>query len=75
MSPTSNPKARVAYKTRDSWAQQLSVAASAYKPYVTDNREPWRDYYLGDDNYIYFHASEAGKTVSISSYHDDRCCS
>ena len=62
----SESKARVAYRTRDSWAQQLSVAASTYKPYVVNNTEPWRDYYLGDDNYIYFHASEAGKTVDIS---------
>ena len=62
----SESKARVAYRTRDSWAQQLSVAASAYKPYVAGSREPWRDYYLGDDNYIYFHASEAGKTVNVS---------
>ncbi len=65
------PKARVAYKTRDSWAQQLSVAANSYKPFVEATTtftpaEPWRDYYLGDDNYIYFYASEAGKTVNVS---------
>ena len=60
------PKTRVAYRTRDSWVQQLSVAATAYKPWVANDAEPWRDYYLGGDNYLYFHASEAGKTISIS---------
>ena len=66
--PTSNKelKALVAYRTRDSWAQQLSVAANSYKPFVGNDAEPWRDYYLGDDNYLYFHAGEAGKTISIS---------
>ncbi len=63
-------KARVAYRTRDNWVQQLSVAAKAYKPYVGSAAfvpaEPWRDYYLGDDNYLYFHAGEAGKTISVS---------
>ena len=71
---------RVAYKTRDRWVQQLSVAASSYKPYTRTGGvtggggvvvEPWRDYYLGNDNYLYFHAGEAGKTISISySYND-----
>ena len=59
-------RARVAYQTRDSWVKQLSVAAAAYKPYVANGAEPWRDYYLGNDNYLYFHASEAGKTISVS---------
>ena len=59
-------KARIAYRTRSSWTQQLSVAASAYKPFVANDREPWRDYYLGGDNYLYFHASEVGKTISVS---------
>lgn len=59
-------RARVAYQTRDRWVQQLSVAAGAYKPFVASNAEPWRDYYLGGDNYLYFHAGEAGKTISVS---------
>ncbi len=74
---SSDTKARVAYNTRDSWAQQLAVAANTYTPYalipglVTTNIgprlvEPWRDYYLGNDNYLYFHAGEAGKTISLS---------
>ena len=64
-------RARVAYQTRDNWIQQLSIAASNYKPFVTGNAEPWRNYYLGTDNYLYFHAGEAGKTISLSySYND-----
>ena len=67
-------RARVAYQTRDSWVQQLSVAANSYKPFpstsigggASNSVEPWRDYILGDDNYLYFHAGEAGKTISIS---------
>ena len=59
-------RARVAYQTRDRWVQQLAIAASSYKPYGTDNPEPWRDYGLGNDGYLYFHAGEAGKTISIS---------
>ncbi len=64
-------RARVAYQTRDQWVQQLSIAAKAYKPFVANSAEPWRNYFLGDDNYLYFHAGEAGKTISISySYND-----
>ena len=59
-------RARVAYQTRDNWVQQLSVAANTYKPFVSGNSEPWRNYGLGNDSYIYFHAGEAGKTISIS---------
>ncbi len=67
VTPEATPsRVRVAYQTRDSWTQQLAVAASSYKPYAAGNPEPWRDYYLGSDNYLYFHAGEAGKTVSIS---------
>ena len=62
--------ARVAYQTRDKWVQQLSVAAAAYKPFIGaasfQPAEPWRDYYVGDDNFLYFHAGEAGKTISVS---------
>ena len=65
-------RARVAYRTRDNWVQQLSVAAKSYKAFGSGRPtggnpiEQWRDYYLGDDNYIYFHAGEAGKTISLS---------
>ena len=68
--------ARVAYRTRDNWVQQLSLAAQNYKPYALRSlagasatvTEPWRDYFLGGDNYLYFHPGEAGKTISVS-YH------
>ncbi len=72
--------ARVAFRTRDGWAQQLSVAASAYKPYgcgpdtgtaaYNPNGEPWRDYILGGDT-LYFHASEAGKGVLVTYTYKD----
>ena len=62
--------ARVSYRTRDQWAQQLSVAASSYKPFTDGSVEPWRDYYL-DGSVLYFHASEAGKSVMVTySYFD-----
>ena len=64
--PSSDTKARIVYQTRDNWAQQLSIAAMSYKPYVLGNPEPWRDYVIGTDNYIYFHAGEAGKAVTLS---------
>ncbi len=59
-------RARVAYQSRDNWVQQLSVAANSYKPFVANNAELWRDYGLGNDGYLYFHASEAGKTITLS---------
>lgn len=72
--------ARVAFRTRDGWAQQLSVAAAAYKPFgcgpstpsYLEAGEPWRDYVLDANNGIlYFHASEAGKSVLVTySYND-----
>ena len=79
---TSASRARVSYRTRDSWTQQLSVASSSYKPHALAPAttpggalspvEPWRDYYLGNDNYLYFHAGEAGKAINIS-YSYKRC--
>ncbi len=74
--------ARVAFRTRDGWAQQLSVAASTYKPFgcgpntvalpYNPNGEPWRDYVLDVSNGIlYFHASEAGKGVMITYSYPD----
>ncbi len=74
--------ARVAFRTRDGWAQQLSVAASAYKPFgcgpdtgtpaYSPAGEPWRDYVTDATNGIlYFHASEAGKTVLVTYAYTD----
>lgn len=62
---------RISYRTRDGWSQQLSVAAASYKPFVptavTDPPQPWRDYYLDKSSgIIYFHASEAGKSVMVT---------
>ena len=64
--PSGATRARVAYRTRDGWIQQMSVAATAYKPYVAGDTEPWRDCVVGADGYIYFHAGEAGKSLNIS---------
>jgi prepilin-type N-terminal cleavage/methylation domain-containing protein len=67
------PRARVLYRNIDGWAQQTSVAAKSYIPYVgtpsgTDlhPREPWREYLQDTNGRLYFHASEAGKTVMVS---------
>ncbi|BCM93423.1 hypothetical protein IAD21_05314 [Abditibacteriota bacterium] len=72
--------ARVAFRTRDGWAQQLSVAASAYKPFgcgpstpsYLEAGEPWRDYVPDATNAtLYFHASEAGKSVLVTYSYTD----
>lgn len=72
--------ARVAFRTRDGWAQQMSLAASSYKPYgcgpstpsYLDAGEPWRDYDLDAANGIlYFHGSEAGKSVLVTYTYSD----
>ena len=72
--------ARIAFRTRDGWAQQLSIAASAYKPFgcgpstpsYLEAGEPWRDYVLDPANAtLYFHASEAGKSVLITYRYND----
>lgn len=57
--------ARVAFRTRDGWAQQLSVSAASYKPYIAGQDEPWRDYVLNDST-LFFHPSEAGKSVLVT---------
>ncbi|BCM93332.1 hypothetical protein IAD21_05223 [Abditibacteriota bacterium] len=59
-------RARVYYRSRDAWAQQVGVTAPHYVPYLANTgiaHEPWREYVRGTDNYLYFHASEAGKKV------------
>jgi hypothetical protein len=69
--------ARVSYRTRDQWAQQLSVAAASYKPSDfsglssgSGDAEPWRSYFFNynntNNNILYFHGSEAGKTVMVT---------
>jgi len=69
-----NKIARVSYRTRDQWTQQLSVAAAAYKPFTDGLAEPWRDYYLdGSSNasVLFFHSSESGKSVMITYSYTD----
>lgn len=72
---TPGARVRTVYRALDGWAIQPSVAPRTYVPYVADQRpnnnfprEPWREYVWlpGDPSNIYFHASEAGKTVAIS---------
>lgn len=62
--------ARVYYRSRDAWAQQVGVTPPHYIPYATTGlREPWREYFHNagatGDKYIYFHAADAGKTVEV----------
>ena len=64
-------KARLYYRSRDNWAQQIGVAASHYLPFNSNyvgkpEREPWREYFVGTGNKLYFHAAEAGKTVHVT---------
>lgn len=59
--------ARVYYRSKDAWVQQVAVAASHYIQFIPNEpkREEWREYFKGGDNYLYFHASEAGKIVEV----------
>ncbi len=69
---------RTVYRALDGWSQQLSVAAKSYIPFYEDAdfggtrpaalpREPWREYFrTTTGNQLFFHPSEAGKTVSVS---------
>jgi prepilin-type N-terminal cleavage/methylation domain-containing protein len=63
---------RTVYRALDGWAQQLSVAAKSYIPYLDSRpasspREHWREYFhAAGDNKLIFHPSEAGKSVLIS---------
>lgn len=69
-------RVRSVFHSDDSWAQQLSVAAKSYLPFIAGAPasstlgpsyypvEGWRQYELvGSD--VYFHASEAGKQVRM----------
>ena len=75
--PTESPRTRIVYRSLDNWAQQLSVAAKNYLlNFGTSSSiiEPWRDCVLvksSDRTLLYFAASEAGKSVSISYSYDD----
>ena len=74
----SSPVARTVYRPLDGWANQLSVAARSYVPYLTTTststsyaREPWRQYIwdgfnsAGDNGLLYFHSGEAGKSIMV----------
>jgi hypothetical protein len=72
------PRVRTVYQTIDDWTHQLSVAARSYTPFYPNSsfvggrpntapREQWREYAMSSDNqYLCFHAGEAGKTVAVS---------
>lgn len=66
--PLSLSHARVYYRSKDAWAQQVGVTANHYVPFLdtaTIPHEQWREYYMGSDRFLYFHAIEAGKTVEV----------
>ncbi len=66
----------ITYRSKDGWTRQLGVVADRYMPYIPDSafttlpsgvsrvREPWREYVFTGGK-LYFHASEAGKTVAV----------
>jgi prepilin-type N-terminal cleavage/methylation domain-containing protein len=68
--PYKPKQVRLAYATRDNWTQQLTTASSSYMPFDSAStptfREEWREYFLSTDNDLYFHATEAGKTVEVT---------
>ncbi len=59
--------ARVYYRSKDAWVQQIGVAAPHYVPFIVGApaREPWREYVQHTDGYLYFRAADAGKTVEV----------
>ena len=62
-------RARLSYRTTSNWAIQPSVAASSYYAYASSRTifERWREFYWNPgDQIMYFHASEAGKTIMVS---------
>lgn len=67
----SSAKVRVAYRTQDFWARQVSVAAKSYKRYESatlNNDEQWRNYFVeaATPDRLLFQASEAGKAVIVT---------
>jgi prepilin-type N-terminal cleavage/methylation domain-containing protein len=75
--PTVAPRARIAWRALDGWARQPSVAARTYMKYVPGTfptgsgyvAQPWREFSWRidqDPNIIYFHPSEAGKTIQVT---------
>ena len=73
--PLISPMARVVYRNIEGWVQQPAIAANFYLPYIDGAnrdlfpREPWREYFYlpnNAENRIFFHASEAGKSVTAS---------
>lgn len=79
--PLTAPRARVVYRNLDGSGHQLAVAAQSYvpfepgAPYGTDHpRQPWREYFHNNapqDRFLYFHPSEAGKSVMVSYEYSD----
>ena len=64
-----NPQARISYQTSRGWAQQISVAAKTYYRFDlargAAEQERWREYWSSGSS-LYFHPSEAGKTVLVT---------
>ena len=77
--PNANFQFNVYYRTADGWAQQIGVAAARYLPWRDPAQygggsalraqiaQPWREYVLGSDGRLYFHPSEAGKTLKVQT--------
>lgn len=70
------PIARTVFRASNSWTQQVSVAAKSYVPFhryvgalprPASEMEAWREYWWNaNSSTIYFHPSEAGKTVLVT---------
>ena len=70
------------YRTADGWAQQIGAVASRYLPWRDPAQygshsvlraqisQPWREYFLASDGKLYFHPSEAGKSVLVQTATD-----
>ena len=79
-----SPMARVVYRNLEGWVQQPAIAANFYAPYIDGAdrtlfpREPWREYFYSANTTnnaekpIFFHASEAGKSVTVSYVYTDK---
>ena len=67
------------YRTADGWAQQIGAVASHYLPWRNPTQygassarrvqiaQPWREYFLASDGRLYFHPSEAGKSILVQT--------